>query len=40
MRQNKLKIAGNVRMLSDSYMILITSDQCDPKLFLGVEEMT
>lgn len=27
-------------MLSDSYMILITSDQCDPKLFLGVEEMT
>ena len=23
-------------MLSDSYMILITSDQCDPKLFLGV----
>jgi len=27
-------------MLSDSYMILITSDQCDSKLFLGVEEMT
>ena len=21
-------------MLSDSYMILITTDQCDPKLFL------